>query len=187
MKKVYAYYESLALTNQAEEFSKANLWKESWTRAGWNPVMLNTSHAQISNVRNKLFTKLFQSFPSLIKEQNECEDTLRLRLNRLCALHAAGGGWMSDYDVLNIGFSPQLAEAYEKNSFVISGKPAYLIWISNEIINAAMSKILSTDLIVEGKMLYEQEIFNPFLNLESQFTPHLQDYENMKKIFLEKN
>lgn len=187
MKRIYAYYESLPLVDQSMEFSKANLWKESWTRAGWNPVMLNTSHAQLSNVRNKLFTKLFQAFPSLNKDENECENTLRLRLNRLCALHAAGGGWMSDYDVLNAGFSPQLAEAYEKNSFVISGKPAYLIWVSNEIINAAMSKILNTDLVQNGKMLYEQDIFNPFLNLESEFTPHINDYENMKKKFLEKN
>lgn len=183
MKNIYAYYELMPLGNQPLEFSKINLWKESWSRHGWNPIMLNASHSNLSSAINKLFTKAFQSFPSLIKEKNESEDIIRLRLKRLCALHSAGGGWMSDYDVLNIGFTPQIAEEHEKNPFVISGNPAYLIWISKEIINAAMLKILNTNFVLDGKMLYEKHIFNNFLNLENESIFHLNDYEEMKKKF----
>ena len=47
MKKVYAYYQSIPLSNQNEEFSCANWWKHSWEKNGWT----NTTRTQ--NGRNK--------------------------------------------------------------------------------------------------------------------------------------
>jgi len=187
MKKIYAYYESLQEKNQAVEFSKANLWKETWTRAGWNPVMLNQSHAQISPKRIKITRKLMSIYPLLNKEKNESQGMIQVRFNRLCALHAAGGGWISDYDVLNFDFTPSIATEYECNSFVIAGKPACVMFISREICNAAMTKIWNEELITQdGLMRYEADFFNPFLNLDIDALQHENDYNLMKEKFSKK-
>ena len=187
MKTIFTYFHQLSNTNQYLELQKIDLWTKSWEKAGWKTAVLNQGHARCSGYITKIYRLISEAIPNIQDRNPAIEDLFRARLERLCGLHAAGGGWLSDYDVVNTGFTPQMAEECEKNSFVLSGNPAYLIRISNEIINAAISRILNSNLIVEGKILYEQDIFNPFLNLESEFTLHLPDYENMKKIFLEKN
>ena len=186
MKNIYAYYESLQANNQAVEFSKANLWKDSWTRAGWNPVMLNSSHAQISPQRIKLQKKLLQTYPLLEKTKNESVEVIQLRYNRLCAIHAAGGGWISDYDVLNYGFTPNIASEYETNSFILSGNPACVMYLSKEICNAALQRILNEDLIQHGVIKYEKEIFHPFFNLDVDSLEHIQDIKLMQEKFSKK-
>lgn len=186
MKNIYAYYESLQANNQAVEFSKANLWKDSWTRAGWNPVMLNSSHAQISPHRIKLQKKLLQTYPLLEKTKNESVEVIQLRFNRLCAIHAAGGGWVSDYDVLNFGFTPNIANEYETNSFVLSGNPACVMYLSKEICNAALQRILNEDLIQDGVIKYEKEIFHPFFNLDVDSLEHIHDIKLMQEKFSKK-
>lgn len=186
MKNIYAYYESLQANDQAIEFSKANLWKDSWTRAGWNPVMLNSSHAQISPQRIKLQKKLLQTYPLLEKTKNESVEVIQLRYNRLCAIHAAGGGWISDYDVLNYGFTPSIASEYETNSFVLSGNPACVMYLSKEICNAALQRILNEDLIQDGVIKYEKEIFHPFFNLDVDSLEHIQDIKLMQEKFSKK-
>lgn len=186
MKNIYAYYESLQARDQAVEFSKANLWKDSWTRAGWNPVMLNSSHAQISPQRIKLQKKLLQTYPLLEKTKNESIELIQLRYNRLCAIHAAGGGWVSDYDVLNLGFSPIAADAYEKNSFVIMGIPASVFYISKDICNAALQRILNEDLIQDGVIKYEKDIFYPFQDLDIPSLEHVPDIKLMQEKFSKK-
>lgn len=186
MKNIYAYYESLQANDQAVEFSKANLWKDSWTRAGWNPVMLNSSHAQISPNRIKLQKKLIQTYPLLEKTKNESVEVIQLRYNRLCAIHAAGGGWISDYDVLNYGFTPSISDAYEANSFVINGNPACVMYLSKEICNAALQRILNEDLIQDGVIKYEKDIFNPFVDLDVDSLEHIQDIKLMQEKFSKK-
>lgn len=186
MKNIYAYYESLQARDQAVEFSKANLWKDSWTRVGWNPVMLNSSHAQISPNRIKLQKKLLETYPLLEKEKNESVELIQLRFNRLCSIHAAGGGWVSDYDVLNLGFSPIVADAYEKNSFVIMGIPASVFYISKDICNAALQRILNEDLIKDGVIKYEKDIFHPFQELDIPSLEHVPDIKLMQEKFSKK-
>lgn len=184
MKTIYAYYESIQTKDQAEEFSKANYWKESWTRAGWNPVMLNSSHAQISPSRIKITKKLLETYPLIDKEKNESQEMIQARYNRLCALHAAGGGWISDYDVVNTGFKPQIAEAYERNSFVICGNPASVLYISKEICNAAINRILSDEFLSSnGVMHYEQNVFPQYFNLDVTTLHHCKKYNDMKKSY----
>ena len=183
---IYAYYESIQAKDQLVEFSKANLWKDSWTRAGWNPVMLNSSHAQISPHRIKLQKKLIQTYPLLNREKNESIEMIQLRYNRLCAIHAAGGGWISDYDVLNYEFTPSIAVTYEKNSFVLKGNPSFVMYLSKEICNAALQRILNEDLIVDGVIKYEQSVFNPFTELDVDSLEHTQDIKLMQEKFSKK-
>ena len=108
--KIYAYYESIQTRNQNEEFSCANIWKESWEKYGWEPVMLNSSHSKGSSLQQKLISRILKAVPHLSLEDQNNLQRLIVRFSRWCALHAARGGWMSDYDVVNIGFTPEDAE-----------------------------------------------------------------------------
>jgi len=92
MKTIHGYYESIPTVRQEEEFSCANFWKSSWTTHGWTPVMLNKTHAAASPLMRLLMVKCVRdSVPQVVAS----------RFTRWCALHAVGGGWMSDYDLLN--------------------------------------------------------------------------------------
>lgn len=155
-KNIYAYYESIARTNQGEEFECANWWKTSWTARGWNPVMLNKSHAQASNLYGKLQQKLVQMMygaPSnLVSQMN----WITARYTRWCALHAAGGGWMSDYDVLNIELSPAKAtELLSGSTLAVNKGKAFLIYATKEHAESAIKKFMSSDLIVDQKLVSE--------------------------------
>lgn len=157
---IYAYYQSIPGSNQAEEFQAANHWKASWEKAGWNPVMLNRSHAQGSSLYNKLQQKLASTFHH---DQRLVARSAwhHARFTRWCALHAAGGGWMSDYDVLNIGLDPIAA----RNAVQDAGKtlftnegPAFLVYATGEHCAAAIRKMLSEDLVEDGVLRPEHDI-----------------------------
>lgn len=123
-------------------------------------------------------------YPLLNREKNEPQEMIQVRFNRLCALHAAGGGWISNYDVVNTGFNTQIAQAYEGNSFVIAESPASVMFVSKEICSAAMNKILNSELISEnGIMLYEKDLFTPSHNLDVTTLHHSENYDEMKKIY----
>ena len=55
---IYCYYnqinteEAKTLTNQSLEL--LNLWKQSWSKFGWNPVVLNESNAKKSQRIKKI-------------------------------------------------------------------------------------------------------------------------------------
>ena len=109
--KIYSYYESVQLRPQDEQFACANVWKSTWEAQGWDPVMLNRSHAQGSPLHLKLMTKLTRLAPVLPNELQNNFAFICARFSRWCALHAAGGGWMSDYDVANISFCKKAMDA----------------------------------------------------------------------------
>jgi hypothetical protein len=157
MKKIYAYYQSIPLSNQSEEFACANWWKGSWTDNGWEPVMLNRSHAQASTLYNKLQQKLMSLTLGMPPELATRFDWIVARYVRWCALHAAGGGWMSDYDVVNKAFKPDIAEEYEKEGTlqVNANSSAYLFYATKEHCANAVKKFIQEPLI-EGKEMMEE-------------------------------
>ena len=104
--KIYAYYQNIAQSKQGEEFACANWWKTSWTNLGWEPVMLNRSHAMGSPLYNKLQQKLMTTAMGLDPVLLNNFDWIVARFIRWCALYAAGGGWMTDYVVVNKEFTP---------------------------------------------------------------------------------
>ena len=160
--KIYSYYESVQLRPQDEQFACANIWKSTWEAQGWDPVMLNRSHAQGSPLHLKLMTKLTRLAPVLPNELQNNFAFICARFSRWCALHAAGGGWMSDYDVANISFIPQLAEEVEKTGslLLLSGKPSYVFHTTKEMCAHVINTILSNDLHVGGVLKNEDTIFN---------------------------
>ena len=162
MKRIYAYYESIPLANQPEEFSCANYWKHSWTANGWEPVMLNRSHAQGSPLYLKLQAKLVQQALGISMDLRSQIQWITSRFSRWCALHAAGGGWMSDYDVANLGFTPEQAYEYEKEATlqINASIPAYIFYASQDHCVNAIKKFISEDLIEGSNVLQEAHILN---------------------------
>jgi hypothetical protein len=160
--KIYAYYESIQTRNQPEEFACANIWKESWEKHGWEAVMLNNSHAKGSMLHQKLISKILKTMPLLSLEDQNNLQRLAVRFSRWCALHAARGGWISDYDVVNIGFTPEDAEKMASvDALIIIGDPrAYLIHANNEICAGSISKFISGDIMNGNNVKSESEILN---------------------------
>jgi hypothetical protein len=157
---IYAYYQSIPASNQAEEFQCANYWKESWTKAGWTPVMLNRSHAQNSQMYNKLQQKLAATFHH---DQRLVARAAwhHARFTRWCALHAAGGGWMSDYDVLNVGLDPKAAWNAVQDSgktLLANDGPAYLVYATAEHCLAAIRKMIADELVADGVLIPEHKV-----------------------------
>lgn len=162
MKKIYAYYQSIQLSNQPEEFACANWWKQSWEKLGWQTSMLNRSHAQASPLYNKLTQKLMNTAHELPPELATRFDWIIARYIRWCALHGAGGGWMSDYDVLNKGFNPEIAEEHERNGtlHINNDDPAYVFYATQEHCANVIRKFIQEPLIEGNKVLHEAHILD---------------------------
>jgi hypothetical protein len=156
---IYAFYQSIPTADQPEEFACANWWKTSWTANGWTPIMLNRSHAQGSPLYNKLQQKLAQE---LNKNHGLVARAawFQSRFTRWCALHAAGGGWMSDYDVLNLDLTPRVAKDAENKTLLLNEGPAYLFYASAEHCLGAIRKFISEDLSENGIVRPEIDILN---------------------------
>jgi hypothetical protein len=168
MKRIYAYYESLQAYPQNEEFACSNAWKTSWEKNGWECVMLNDSHAKNSNFYFKLTKKLVDLAGKLGPSSGDPISKISARYRRWCALHAAGGGWMSDYDVVNINFPASIAGDHEKDAtiLVVSGEPSYLFYATQQHCSAAITKFLAEPLDEEGIAKHESDVLNVGGSLE---------------------
>ena len=118
--------------------------------------MLNRSHAQVSQRYNKMLQKLVGELRHVDSLRNQF-DLIVARFIRWCALHASGGGWMSDYDVVNIGFTPESAANLGKPMVLSSEKP-YLFYVSAENSQYILNKYLSEDLVDCQGVRFESSI-----------------------------
>ena len=159
--KIYSYYESIPTRRQEEEFGRANAWKESWEKHGWEPIMLNNSHAKGSPLFQKLVAKTLRVAPELsAADQNNFQKTI-IRFVKWCALHAAGGGWMSEYDVVNSGFTKSDAENFEKKSLVLFGdKKLFLFYVNEDMCRSCISTFISDDINIGPQIKTEFDILN---------------------------
>jgi hypothetical protein len=149
----------MANTRQENEFACANYWKQSWSDHKWNPVMLNNSHAQASNLYGKLQQKLVTMMLGLPSELTTKSHHIAARFTRWCALHAAGGGWMSDYDVVNLGLTPSEANKLIGSETLNANKgSAHLIYATKEHAEHAIKKFIATELIKNGEVASEAAI-----------------------------
>lgn len=182
MKRIYAYYESIQSCPQPEEFKQANFWKTTWEKNGWECVMLNKSHAQVSNLHSKLIAKLMKVALGLPQELLPRFPKLLARYSRLAALHAAGGGWMSDYDVVNFGFKPEIADKYETNTLLmVQDVPCYLFYATREHCGAAITKLLNSEIVSGVNFLPESQIFDVKVNINDiiSLLKHCKDSSEM--------
>ena len=98
--KIYTYYAPLKHGNSAET-RLIELWKVNWKRSGWEPVVLDETHARKHPDYEDLVVKL-RNLPSINPEGYELACYLRY-----LAVAAMGGGFMSDFDLFNYGFPRQ--------------------------------------------------------------------------------
>lgn len=97
--RIYTYHEYVPELPHAE--SLLPLWSESWRKNGWEPVVLNRSHAE-QHPNYIEFLEKYKSLPTVNASGYELACYLRW-----LALAVVGGGWMSDSDVMCYGFKPQ--------------------------------------------------------------------------------
>jgi len=105
-KVIHAYHVPVVEIDQRETQAQIEAWRASWTRHGWQPQLLNTSHAAIHPRFRKLTAELMR------------RPTVNFASYEVACFHrwvamANFGGWMCDYDVVNRGFTPEHAAEHE--------------------------------------------------------------------------
>jgi hypothetical protein len=99
---VYTYFMPVrGLRPPEEELRLIDVWKRSWAKQGWKPVVLNEAVAQ-KHPRFAEFKKKFWDLPTEYGHDYEGACFMRW-----VATAAMGGGMMTDYDVINYSFAPQ--------------------------------------------------------------------------------
>ncbi len=106
MNTVYTYYVKVDEEQHQKSEPMLEHWRRSWASRGWNPVVLGEHHAQAHPLYG-LFKNAVSKFPTINVPEYEMACYLRW-----LAVAALGGGFMSDYDVVNYSFnaSPVPAE-----------------------------------------------------------------------------
>ena len=91
--------------SQTPDTALLEVWKKSWSDAGWEPVVLTLADAK----KHPIYRRFIETFDT-------SGDTAKYRLtnfDRMCflrwlAMASSGGGWMSDYDTLPLFSSPEI-------------------------------------------------------------------------------
>lgn len=115
---IYTYYDEV-LDNQIEIIE---VWKKSWENNGWNPIVLDRKFIKCTNLE----IEYLENLPSVNPKKYEMACFLRWN-----AMSNIGGGWMCDYDVINIGFSPEDSKKYESMS-ILQGHVPCLVYGTSE-------------------------------------------------------
>ena len=97
MNTVFTFYNRVPQLKPADELIE--LWRESWSRNGWNPVVLGLNDAQ----KHPLYADYVEGIKAKAKSVNPGDYDLMCWV-RWLALDVMGGGLMTDYDVINRNF-----------------------------------------------------------------------------------
>lgn len=84
------------------------LWKRSWKNRGWNPIVLGDDDAK----KHPEFDRFFEKVSQL--PVHRWSTWRAAGLLQWVAVAAAGGGMVTDYDVLNYGFFPESVPVSDK-------------------------------------------------------------------------
>lgn len=95
---IYTYHDYVPELPHADLL--LDLWKDSWSKLGWDPIVINHSHAKEHPMYND-WIKKFKSLPTVNPKGYELACYLRW-----LAMAVVGGGWMSDSDVMTYNFKP---------------------------------------------------------------------------------
>ena len=114
MNTVYTYYEPVEGLEKDDHQKMITHWRRSWAKQGWNPVVIGKKEAE----KHPFFEEYSQrilNLPTVNPKDYEVSC-----FYRWLAVACLGGGFLSDYDVVNYGFKPRTAPAdlvfYETNS-----------------------------------------------------------------------
>lgn len=93
---VFTYFSPLESIDGEEQRMLISLWEYSWRKYGWNPVALSED-----DIKDSATSGVFASLPSCNPAGYD-----RACFDRWLAMAGVGGGFMSDYDVMNLGLKP---------------------------------------------------------------------------------
>ena len=99
--RVFTFFAPVENKDQAEELALIELWKTSWAAQGWEPIVLGPSNLDENETTKRLVCH-FGRLPT----QNRRGLDLWCYV-RWLAVAQQGGGFMSDYDVINYHFQPR--------------------------------------------------------------------------------
>lgn len=122
--KIYAYREDVPGLPVPWLDEEESLWRESWSRHGFEPVILRGEGLR---ERWPEFEEAIAKLPSINPPGYDalCE-------RRWCAMVEAGGGFMSDLDVLNLGLTPKglcdLMVQFDGKLKIADGHVPALVW-----------------------------------------------------------
>ena len=113
MNTVYTYYEPVAGIDESAQQAEIAVWRESWARWGWIPVVLG--HPDYPRHLSPSALDHLAALPTV----NPLGYDLACYV-RWWAMKGRGGGLLVDYDVVNIGLRPEdLAPAEETTPILI--------------------------------------------------------------------
>ena len=93
---VYTYFQDQGMGDDGT----VEAWKEIWSGAGWTPVVLNEDHARL-HPDYEDFKKTVAKYPTTNPAGYETACYLRH-----LAMAAVGGGYLTDYDTINVNVPP---------------------------------------------------------------------------------
>jgi hypothetical protein len=99
--KIYTFLGPVSGKIASEEMALVELWMQSWSALGWEPVVL-TPESLLRDAETNRLLKKFALLPSRNKRSLDmwC-------YARWLAVAQKGGGFMCDYDVINYSFKPR--------------------------------------------------------------------------------
>jgi len=109
MYPVYTYHDGIYeggrpdtdLRQADEQYEMISHWKRSWAKRGWNPKVLTQADAR----RHPMFQPITERLKQLPTVNSSAYELACY--HRWLAVAVMGGGFMSDYDVVNFGFEPR--------------------------------------------------------------------------------
>jgi hypothetical protein len=122
--KIYAYYNQLSASYQPNE--TLEIWKKSWEKMGWEPVVLSEKDAENHPLYEQFSNKL-KTFPTVNTPGFDYHAFMRW-----LAVPAVGGILSTEPDVINYSLKPSDVEKYlglieNKKLQCHSPVPAFLI------------------------------------------------------------
>ena len=87
------------------------VWRKSWAKAGWDPVVLSESD-MLSCPKYRYYKTKFWALPTEYGHDYEGACFMRW-----AAVAHLGGGMMTDFDVINYGFTPRDADPNQMQLF----------------------------------------------------------------------
>lgn len=98
---MFTYFSPVVGIDSGDAVKLLDLWSQRWTAQGWSTVVLNEDDAR-AHPMFAIFDAAISALPSINPPGYD-----RACFLRWLAMAQAGGGFMSDYDVMPIGFKPR--------------------------------------------------------------------------------
>jgi len=119
-KTVFTYVDNQDVIGSAENVALSELWRKGWLSRGWNPVVLRPRDAHHSVLKERL-------------------PNLQLDTMPLLALHAMGGGLITEVDVMPAQFTPELLDGIEGLSILSTTNTHSMLWADRPALERLLS------------------------------------------------